>query len=77
MHKFYDELDASQKHLRDGSYVARDAALGRSSGRALARSTSRRSEFSFNVCVFLILESVKVLLNFVIFLYFYILIYLS
>ena len=56
IHKFYDELDASQKHLRDGLNVAWDAALDRSSGRALARSTSRRSEFSFNVMIFLILE---------------------
>jgi len=52
IHKFYDELDASQKHLRDGLNVAWDAALDRYLCRALARSTSRRSEFLFNVVFF-------------------------
>ena len=60
MHKFYDELDASQKHLRDGLNVACDAALDRYLCRALARSTSRRSEFHSLLCYFIDLESVKV-----------------
>ena len=61
IHKFYDELDASQKHLRDGLNVAWDAALDRYLCRALARSTSRRSAGVLYVCGFFRpLESVKI-----------------
>lgn len=60
IHKFYDELDASQKHLRDGLNVAWRFARPLV-GRALARSTSRRSAGVLYVCGFFRpLESVKI-----------------